>query len=320
MTYKGGVQSRDGTSAQRGARATPEARTSRGSDGALKGAPVTRVIILANLAVFAGEIIASRSLQSLMSVPAQVWLAFGANYAPLTLALGQYDRLVASCFVHGSLLHVGLNLWSLRQIGPFVERTVGSARYPVLYVVTGIAGSVASVLWGLVSGHIVPSVGASGAICGVMGAALVLGVRLEGWRSGIARQIGFWLLIIVAYGASVQGIDNAAHVGGMVSGCLIATAWRRGVHYSKLATLLSIGVSAAVCVAAGAAVVWRDVTDPFALKGPNDRSDLVVSALLDHDCAGARRALVATEEVSPPTPNLVGLRKQVDQQCPPGAR
>ncbi len=183
----------------------PDERGRRESEGTFSRAPVTFAIILANLALFAGEILASRSLTSLWQVPPGVWLAFGANYAPLTIGLGQYDRLVASCFLHGSLLHVGLNMWSLRQIGPFTERTVGSARYSILYVATGIAGSVASIGWGLARAHVVPSLGASGAICGVMGAALVLGVRLEGWRSPIARQIGFWLLMIVAYGATMPG-------------------------------------------------------------------------------------------------------------------
>jgi rhomboid protease GluP len=297
-----------------------EGGTPRRSSGAFTGAPVTLTIILVNLVIFAAEVIDSHSLASLLNVPIDVSLVFGANYAPLTLALGQYDRLVACCFLHGSLLHVGLNMWSLRQIGPFAERTVGSARYSVLYVLTGIAGSAASILWGLASGRVpVPSVGASGAICGVMGAALVLGVRLEGWQSGIARQIGFWVLVIVAYGATVQGIDNAAHVGGIVSGCIIASIWRRGIHYSRTATLLSLGLSAAVCVAAGGAVVWRDATDPFGQLDANDRSNQVVLALKRHNCAGARRALVATEAVSPPTPDLTGLRLEVDRACPPGS-
>jgi rhomboid protease GluP len=308
MTYKEGVTVQRGEAG--GARAQ--------KTGAFTGAPVTLAIILVNLAIFAGEVIAARSLMALKDVPPTVWLAFGANYAPLTLALGQYDRLVAACFVHGSLLHVAMNMWSLRQIGPFAERTVGSARYAVLYVVTGIAGSASSVVWGLVSGHVVPSVGASGAICGVLGAALVLGVRLEGWQSPIARQIGFWLVIIIAFGASFPGIDNAAHLGGIVSGSIIATLWRRGIQYSKIATLLSIGVSAAVCVASGAAVVWRDATDPFALSGPNERANIVVLSLQRRDCTGARRALVATEAVAAPTPELEGLRAEVDRACPPG--
>ena len=286
--------------------------------GAFTGAPVTLVIVMANLAIFAGEVIASRSLRSLVEVPAQVWLAFGANYAPLTLALGQYDRLVASCFVHGSLLHVALNMWSLRNIGPFVERTVGSARYPVLYVVTGIVGSASSVAWGLISGHVVPSVGASGAICGVIGAALVLGVRLEGWRSGIARQIGFWIVDHRRLrrdrpgdrqrrarrrdGVGVPHRDRVAPRGPVLTA-------RHGRVHRRLRRRVYRG---------GGAVVWRDATDPYALRGPNERSDLVVLALKHHDCAGARKALVATEAVSAPTPELDGLRAEVDRACPPG--
>ncbi len=270
----------------------------------------------ANLALFAGEVLASRSFTSLWEVPRDVGLIFGANFAPLTLGLGQYDRLVASCFLHGGLLHVGLNMWSLGQIGPYAEETVGSARYAVLYVVTGIAASAVSLVWGLAIGHVGPSLGASGAICGVMGAALVLGVRLEGWRSSIARQVGFWLLIIVVYGARTEGIDNAAHVGGMISGTIIATLWRRGIHYSTTANVASIGLSAALCIASFAAVLLRDATDPFAIIGRNERSAETVLALTRHDCAQAKRWLAATVAVAPPTPDLEGLRDQVARECP----
>jgi hypothetical protein len=81
-----------------------------------------------------------------------------------------------------------------------------------------------------------------------------------------------------------------------------------------------MAASAAVCVWAGTAVVWRDATDPYGQHGPNDRSNLVEHELLRHNCGEARRALVATEAVSPPTPELVGLRRQVDSECPPGAQ
>jgi rhomboid protease GluP len=289
----------------------------RGRNGAFTGAPVTLAIILANLAIFAAEVIASGSLSTLSDVPREVALRFGANYAPLTVGLGQYERLIACCFLHGSLLHVAVNMWSLGQIGPFAERTVGSARYSVLYVVTGIAGSVMSIFWGLLRGNVPLSVGASGAICGVMGAALVLGVRLEGWRSGIARQIGFWLLVIVAYGARAAAIDNAAHVGGMAVGCIIAALWRRGIQYSKAATVVSVGLSAAVCLASGAIVFWRDATDPFAQYGANERSLQVIEALQERDCPQARRLFAATEKAARhATPELEGLRSEVDRKCP----
>jgi rhomboid protease GluP len=292
-------------------------RDERDTEDTFAGAPVTLAIILVNLAIFAGEVIASRSLWSLWEVPRAVGLLFGSSNAPLAIGLGQYERLVASCFLHGSLMHVGLNMWSLRQIGPFAEQTVGSARYSVLYVVTGIAGSVTSLVWRLlVGGGDVPSLGASGAICGVMGAALVLGVRLDGWRSPIAKQIGFWLLLIVAYGAWRQGVDNAAHVGGMIAGLIIASLWRRGIHYSKAATLASIGGATAICVASGLVVLWRDATDPYVLMGPNDRSHEVSAALVRRDCPAARRALLATQKVvAPGTPELAGLREQVERAC-----
>jgi rhomboid protease GluP len=294
-----------------------EANGARPKVSVFTGAPVTFVIILANLVIFAGEVIASRSLESLIAVPDHVSRLFGANYEPLTIALGQYDRLVSCCFLHANLLHLALNMWALRQIGPFAERTVGSARYSVMYVVTGIAGSIASAFWPMLTGRApLPSVGASGAICGVMGAALVLGVRLEGWRSGIAGQIGFWLLVTVMYGARAPNVDNAAHVGGIVGGCLIAVLWRRGIRYSKTATLVSIGVSAAVCVASGIAVVWRDVSDPYGQFAPNERSAYLGEAINAHDCVEARRWLGATEAVSRSSPNLEGLRMDVEQMCP----
>jgi rhomboid protease GluP len=293
----------------------------RENEGAFAGAPVTLVIILANLAIFAAEVLTSRGLESLVSMPNDVSLLFGANYEPLTLGLHQYDRLVASCFLHGNLLHVGMNMWALRQIGPFAERTVGSARYAVLYVVTGIAGSIASAIWPLLTERpLFPSVGASGAICGVMGAAFVLGVRLEGWRSGIAGQIGFWLLVTLLYGAKALNVDNAAHVGGIALGCLIAALWRRGIRYSTTATIVSIGVSAAVCLTAGVTVVWRDVTDPDAAQfGPGERITRANDALKAGDCVEARRWLRAAEAVSTrvPGPDLEGTRMGLDQKCPP---
>jgi len=282
--------------------------------------PVTALIIASNLAIFAWEVVAARSADAIVSVPLRVCLAFGANYAPLTLALGQYDRLLAYAFVHGSILHVGMNMYALRQLGPFVERMVGSGRYAVLYVLTGIVGGATSVAWGLFHGTSGPSVGASGAICGVMGAAFVLGLRLEGWKTGgIARQLAFWMLIMVAMGFSLKNIDNGAHFGGVVSGGAIASMWRRGVAYSRAATFACVAVSAAMCLASGAATAYRDATDPFALLGPNERAHLVQTALSRGDCAMARRALVATEAVAEGEPAIRGLRAEVDSACPPGS-
>jgi rhomboid protease GluP len=290
----------------------------RGPTGARVLAPLTRIILWVNVAIFALEVIESRTIEALMGPSPEVLLAFGANTAPLTLGLGQYDRLLAACFLHGSLLHLAFNMSALWQIGPFVERAVGAARYAVLYVVTGIAASATSVVWGLLRGEHPWSVGASGAICGVMGAAVVVGLRVEGWGSPLARQIGFWLLVTLAFGASVKHIDNAAHVGGLVAGVVLAASWRRGVAYSRPATIACVTVAVLVCVLAGLSTAYRDATDPFAFRDANERGHAVVLALQRGDCTIARRALVATEAVADETPELAGLRKDVESACPPG--
>jgi rhomboid protease GluP len=167
----------------------------------------------------------------------------------------------------------------------------------------------------------VPSVGASGAICGVMGAAVVVGLRIEGWKSPIARQIGFWLMVTLALGASMKHIDNAAHVGGLAAGALIASSWTRGVAYSRKATIACVAGATLLCVASGLSTAYRDATDRYALLGKNERSHLVSAALEQGDCAEARRALVATEAVADEdSPDVVGLRKGVESACPPGTK
>jgi rhomboid protease GluP len=282
--------------------------------------PVTALILVANLVIFALEVVAARSGDAIASVPPEVRTAFGANFAPLTLGLGQYDRLLSCAFVHGSLLHVGVNMWSFTQLGAFVERTIGSARYAILYVLSALASSAASLAWGLLRAAPVSSVGASGAICGVMGAALVLDVRLEGWRAaGMARQIAFWLLVLVAYGAARTDIDNAAHFGGVVAGVAIAMTLRRGVAYPSLTTYASVVVCAALCLAAGLTTAHRDATDPFGNVETDVRVRMVQEALHEGDCIQARRALVASEAVARGAPELRGLRATVENTCPPGS-
>jgi rhomboid protease GluP len=283
---------------------------------ALASSPVTRTIIFACIVVFVGEVLASRSLHSLISVPLSVEVDFGANDPRLSIEMGHVERLLSSCFLHTSLLHIAVNMYTLRQVGPLVEPTVGSGRYATMFVLTGLAGSLASAFMGELLGHPVASVGASGAICGVMGAAVVVGARVDGWRSGIAWQIGFWLLVNLALGLEIPGIDNAAHVGGLLGGCAIAALWRRGVTYSPARTAVAVGASALLCLASGAVVAWRDRTDPYSVHDWNARSRLVGLALERGDCVGARRALLATEALGEETPELEGLRRAVDETCP----
>jgi len=284
--------------------------------GAMNGAPVTHVLIWVNVAIFALEVLKQGSLSALVDVSNDVSRLFGANGPSLTFHAHHYESLLTSCFAHGSLLHVALNMYALRQVGPLVEPSAGGARFSVMYVLSGIVASLTSATWSEATGNPLLSVGASGAICGVMGAAVVVAVRVHGWRSSIAWDVGLWLGLTLIYGATSQHVDNAAHVGGMIAGCATALAWRRGVVETTSKRVRWVGASALLCLGCMGVTAWRDFHDPFAVEGPTDRSSDVTRALEDHDCVAARRALRAVEAVPPSDSELEGLRQAVDERCP----
>lgn len=111
----------------------------------------------------------------LIKVNPDVMIGLGTDYTPLTLG-GQWWRLLTSVFLHFGLLHVAFNMLALYVNGLMAERIFGSVRYLVIYLVAGLAGSVASLLW-----HpVVNGAGASGAIFGILGALLAFFVKREG--------------------------------------------------------------------------------------------------------------------------------------------
>jgi rhomboid protease GluP len=146
-------------------------------------------------------------------------IALGANYGP-AVRDGQYWRLVTSMFLHGGWFHLILNGWALYQLAGLFEILLGSSRLLLVYFVSGIAGSIASVLW-----RDVPSIGASGAIFGVMGALIAfLAKRRENLTpqaKSLLMQLLFWAGLNVFLGISSPMIDNAAHLGGCAAGLAI---------------------------------------------------------------------------------------------------
>ena len=144
---------------------------------------------------------------------------FGAKYGFL-IADGEWWRFVTPIFLHGSLIHIAFNSWVLFDLGPAVEGLYGSQKFLVLYITTGAASFVASYLWN----PNVPSVGASGAIFGLIGAMIAYGYRNRRTVSEAVRNMFVrWAVYILLFGLIVPGIDNAAHIGGLVSG--LAFGW-----------------------------------------------------------------------------------------------
>jgi rhomboid protease GluP len=185
--------------------------------------PVTATLVAVNLLVYAACAIQSLRLGmgSPIEFDTRLLLRWGANFGPLTLD-GQYWRIFTSMFLHGGLIHVGANMWCLWEIGRVAERVYGRYRMLTIYLLTGLASSVAS----LAMHPTTVSVGASGAIFGVVGALLFPFYRKRvvlpsPVLKSMLRSLVMFIFINLAIGAAVPFIDNAAHVGGLLSGLLL---------------------------------------------------------------------------------------------------
>jgi membrane associated rhomboid family serine protease len=141
---------------------------------------------------------------------------------PLAISLDdQWFRLVSSIFLHAGWLHIAFNMYVLYLLGPALEQLLGHGRFLVLYLLSGIGGAVASYWF---SGLNTLSVGASGAIFGLMAAWIVVGRRLNRDVSQILVLLG----INVVIGFVVSGIDWRAHLGGAATGALVALVLTTG--------------------------------------------------------------------------------------------
>ena len=183
----------------------------------IRGAPATSFFVAANLLFFVGVLFTGGTdgRAGLLNL-----IDWGAKFGPL-IADGEYWRLVLPMFLHVGFFHLLTNLFGLIIFGSMVERIFGARNFVAIYLAAGVIGNVAS----FVAGPNL-SVGASGAVFGIFGAFgvyLLLNRRLLGQ---VGRQqltsIGVIVAINIVFGLSVSGIDNAAHIGGLVAGGLIA--------------------------------------------------------------------------------------------------
>ena len=148
------------------------------------------------------------------------------------IVYGRWWTLLSASYLHGGLLHIFFNMMAFKQLAPFVIDAFGVYRFAILYVWTGVAGFFFSYLAG------VPfTLGASAAICGLIGAILYYGKSRGGvYGEAIYRQAMGWIVGLVIFGLFVPGINNWAHGGGIVSG--IAIAFLTGYHERKMETSL----------------------------------------------------------------------------------
>ena len=207
--------------------------------------------------------------QALWEFPEPVLLAYGAKLNSLINQQHQWWRLVTPIFVHVNLPHVLINMYSLWVVGPYVEKLYGSAKFMVFWVLTGIAGVVASYLTVrpalavgpgrfLFKSSDVLSAGASGALFGLVGVLFVFGIKFRReLPEGFKRAFGTGMLPIIMINLFIgylgRGfIDNAAHLGGLASGAILALAvnYRRPGEKSAVATAWRVLQVAAIALVA----------------------------------------------------------------------
>jgi rhomboid protease GluP len=211
------------------------------------GSPATTLLIGINTAVFLGMILSGGSP---MRFSPEVTFRWGANVGPYTFS-GDYWRLVTAGFVHGGLLHFALNMWCLWSLGRLSERLFGSAATLALYVLTGVGGAMLSI--GV--NPLRSEVGASAAVFGIAG-AILSGIKFGNvpLASVHKRQIFSSLIFFVIFNLSfgmLPGIDNLAHLGGLISGFLFgaplasaAASGKKSLEWGGivLATLVLVGI------------------------------------------------------------------------------
>lgn len=206
---------------------------------------VTFALIGLNVVAFALTMLSRADPQSGLD---QVTADYGMW--PIGVALGdEYYRLATAMFLHAGLAHIAVNMLALWVIGPQLEALFGHVRYTVLYLVAGLGGSVAS-FW--FSDIAIAAAGASGAIFGLMGAYLVVGRRLGADVSQVLVLIG----INVAIGFVVPNTDWRAHLGGLITGVLVAYV----LAYAPARNRVLIQVAGVVTIVAALtlAVLVRD--------------------------------------------------------------
>ncbi|SHG59893.1 rhomboid family intramembrane serine protease [Pedobacter caeni] len=237
----------------------------------VKGYVVTPVLMYLNILIF---IIMALSGVNIFDPTSDSLIDWGANFTPLTLG-GQPWRLLTNCFLHIGILHLLMNMYALVYIGLLLEPHLGKLRFIAAYLLAGITASVASVWWN----DLTISAGASGAIFGMYGvflAMLTTNLIEKTERKALLVSIGVFVAFNLVNGMK-GGIDNAAHIGGLIGGLIIGYAFlpslKNKTHlYLKYGTVALI----TVLVLSTSFVAYKKIPNNYSLY---DQKMAVFSAL-----------------------------------------
>ena len=180
---------------------------------------VTRTLIGLNVAIYLITAVQGAGINAPGGRLFYDWILYGPS-----VAQGDWWRLITAAFLHASILHIGLNMYVLWIIGQPVEAYLGRARFLGLYFISGLAGSAGALV---LTPH-TPTLGASGAIFGILGALLIIEWQTTGRLAGNAMT---WIVINLALSFVISNISIGGHVGGLIGGIIITLGyanWGRG--------------------------------------------------------------------------------------------
>ena len=161
----------------------------------------------------------------------------GAVWPPY-VKQGEYWRLFTATFMHFGFEHLVNNIVMLLVIGFTLEREIGTIKFLIIYLLSGLGGNLLSAVWDMMSGSFAVSAGASGAIFGIVGALLYVAIRNRGRIGDVSgRGLAFMVILSLYYGFTSGGVDNFAHIGGLLSGFILSVLlyWKRQRKYSGYA-------------------------------------------------------------------------------------
>jgi membrane associated rhomboid family serine protease len=248
------------------------AAVSRSLSGVFGGpAPVTTALLVANILMFGVSWLAVTAegggggMSILWGLGGYSTYRLGASIPYGIFGLHEWYRLVTAMFLHGGLIHIAFNMSALMQLGPALEELYGSARYLFLYVLTGAFGFLVSAG----TGHF--SLGASGAILGIIGAMLAITSKRGGayMRELRSRLISSVVILFAIGFLPGMRIDNTAHLGGMAAGFVLGKIFadRQPMNVRERQTAYLLGWLAGLAVIASFVFMILHYRDPLPGQG-----------------------------------------------------
>ncbi|MGG7078044.1 rhomboid family intramembrane serine protease [Clostridium sardiniense] len=193
--------------------------------GVFRESPVTSILILINVIVFIITAIVSKSI---VDINTRVLIEFGAKVNYL-INQGEVWRLITCAFLHGGIMHISFNMYSLFIVGTVVEKIYGWKKYLSIYLFSSITSS----LLGYILGPNMISVGASGAIFGILGAFLWFALReKKHLQRGVLGNIIAVIILNLYIGFTSSSIDNLGHIGGFIGGFILSIPFYRSKKHN----------------------------------------------------------------------------------------